>query len=46
MQQALLAHDVQIGRSWEIWPTMSRVSVGSAEEMQKFVIALDKVMKA
>lgn len=46
MQAALLAQNVQIGRSWEIWPTVSRVTVGSAEEMSKFKVALDKVLMA
>ena len=46
MMQAMMASNVQIGRSWEIWPTMSRVSVGSYEEMQKFCGAVDKVLTA
>lgn len=46
MQAALLAQNVQIGRSWDIWPTVSRVTVGSAEEMSKFKVALDKVLTA
>lgn len=46
MQNALLAQNVQIGRSWDIWPTVSRVTVGSAEEMSKFKVALDKVLTA
>lgn len=46
MQAALLANGVQIGRSWPIWPTVSRVTVGSASEMQAFCVAVDKVLKA
>lgn len=46
MQAAMLAQKVQIGRNWEIWPTISRVSVGSREEMSKFKLALDKVVMA
>ncbi|MGK2912305.1 MAG: aminotransferase, partial [Sphingobium sp.] len=46
MQNALLAQNVQIGRSWDIWPNVSRVTVGSAEEMSKFKVALDKVLTA
>ncbi|HWV12475.1 MAG TPA: pyridoxal phosphate-dependent aminotransferase [Sphingobium sp.] len=48
MQTALLAtpEKVQIGRSWPIWPTVSRVTVGSAEDMAKFRSAVDKVIKA
>lgn len=46
MQAALLAENVQIGRSWPIWPNVSRVSVGSAAEMDAFCAAIDKVWKA
>jgi histidinol-phosphate aminotransferase len=46
MMAALLSNGVQIGRSWDHWPTMSRVSVGSADEMKKFCIALDKTLMA
>lgn len=46
MMEALLAQNVQIGRSWTAYPQMSRVTVGSAEDMQKFCIALDKVLMA
>ena len=46
MQQAFVEQGVQIGRSWDIWPTMSRITVGSAEDMQKFRIALDKILMA
>lgn len=44
MQAAMLANGVQIGRSWTAFPTMSRVTVGSAEDMEKFSLALDKVL--
>ena len=43
MQQAFRAQSVEIGRSWPIWPTVSRVTVGSAEDMKAFCSALDKV---
>jgi histidinol-phosphate/aromatic aminotransferase/cobyric acid decarboxylase-like protein len=33
-----------IGRTWPIYPTMSRVTVGTKEEMMKFTAAMDKVM--
>ena len=48
MQAALLAtpEKVQIGRNWPIWPNVSRVTVGSAEDMAKFRAAVDKVYKA
>jgi histidinol-phosphate aminotransferase len=46
MQAAMVAQGVQIGRSWEAYPTMSRVTVGSADDMAKFRSALDTVLKA
>jgi len=45
MQAAFLAEGVQIGRSWDAYPTMSRVTVGSAEDMKAFRAALDKILK-
>jgi histidinol-phosphate aminotransferase len=44
MQAAFRTQSVEIGRSWPIWPTVSRVTVGSAAEMKAFCTALDKVM--
>ena len=46
VQQALLAQKVQIGRNWPIWPTVSRVTVGSTSEMAAFSSAVDTVLKA
>jgi histidinol-phosphate aminotransferase len=46
MQQAFVAENVQIGRAWDIYPSFSRVSVGSKEDMEKFKIALDKILTA
>lgn len=46
MQAALLAANVQIGRNWPIWPNVSRISVGSAAEMDAFNAAIDTVWKA
>ena len=43
MQAAFRTQSVEIGRSWPIWPTVSRVTVGSAAEMKVFCMALDKV---
>lgn len=43
MQAAFRAQGVEIGRSWPIWPTVSRVTVGSAAEMAAFCAALDRV---
>jgi histidinol-phosphate aminotransferase len=34
---------VEIGRFWPIWPTVSRVTVGSIADMEAFCEALDKV---
>ena len=44
VQAAFRAQSVEIGRSWPIWPTVSRVTVGSAAEMKAFCVALDKVI--
>ncbi|MCJ2187956.1 pyridoxal phosphate-dependent aminotransferase [Novosphingobium beihaiensis] len=46
MMAAFLEQGVQIGRSWTAYPQMSRVTVGSAEDMQKFCLALDKILMA
>jgi histidinol-phosphate aminotransferase len=48
MQTALLGtpEKVQIGRAWPIWPTVSRVTVGSSDDMAKFRAAVEKVIKA
>jgi histidinol-phosphate aminotransferase len=43
MQVAFRAQSVEIGRSWPIWPTISRVTVGSMGDMEAFCAALDKV---
>lgn len=43
MQAAFRTQSVEIGRSWPIWPTVSRITVGSAEDMRAFCSALDKV---
>jgi histidinol-phosphate aminotransferase len=43
MRQALRAESIDIGRSWPIWPTMSRVTVGSMSDMTAFCEAVDKV---
>ena len=42
---AMAAHKVQIGRVWQEWPQMVRVTVGTYEEMGKFNAALDMVLK-
>jgi histidinol-phosphate aminotransferase len=43
MQAAFRTQSVEIGRSWPIWPTVSRVTVGSMDDMDAFCAALDKV---
>jgi histidinol-phosphate aminotransferase len=44
MQAALRAQSVEIGRSWPVWPTVSRITVGSMDEMEFFCGAVDKVI--
>jgi histidinol-phosphate aminotransferase len=46
MQAAFRTQSVEIGRSWPIWPTVSRVTVGSMSDMTAFCEALDKVWTA
>lgn len=41
---ALRAEKVYIGRTWPSWPTFVRVTVGTAEEMEKFKAAFMKVI--
>jgi len=42
---AMATHKVMIGRVWQEWPQMVRVTVGTYEEMGKFNAALDLVLK-
>ena len=42
---AMAKHKVMIGRVWQEWPEMVRVTVGTYEEMGKFNAALDMVLK-
>ncbi|GAN54717.1 pyridoxal phosphate-dependent aminotransferase [Tanticharoenia sakaeratensis] len=44
VKAAFAAQKVEIGRSWEIWPNRSRITIGSMANMQAFCTALDKVM--
>lgn len=44
MKAAFAAQQIDIGRDWKIWPTRSRITVGSASEMKSFCSALDKIM--
>jgi histidinol-phosphate aminotransferase len=41
--QAMAEQKVIVGRQWPIWPTKVRVTVGTQEEMNKFMAAVDKV---
>jgi histidinol-phosphate aminotransferase len=43
MQVAFRAQSVEIGRSWPVWPTISRVTVGSVADMEAFCQAFDRV---
>jgi histidinol-phosphate aminotransferase len=43
MQAAFRKQSVEIGRSWPVWPTVSRVTVGSMAEMKAFCTAFDTV---
>ena len=42
---AMRAHKVQIGRVWNEWPEMVRVTVGSWDDMTKFNAALGMVLQ-
>lgn len=44
IKAAFAAQGIDIGRSWPIWPNASRITVGSAAEMEKFCATLDKVI--
>ena len=46
MTEAFLGQGIQIGRSWTALPTMSRITVGSGEDMQKLRLALDRILTA
>jgi histidinol-phosphate aminotransferase len=41
---AMRQQDVFIGRTWPIWPTYVRITVGTPQEMQLFQTAFEKVM--
>lgn len=45
-QQQMAEQDVFIGRSWKAMPNYSRITVGTAEEMQKFQVAFKKCYEA
>ncbi len=43
---ALAQEKVIVGRIWPVMPTYTRITIGTAEEMERFQVALQKVMKA
>lgn len=43
LREAFRKHGVEIGRSWAIWPGLSRLTVSSRAEMIAFLRALDRV---
>ncbi len=43
MKAAFAAEKIDIGRSWAIWPTRSRITVGSADDMRGFCAAVDRI---
>jgi histidinol-phosphate/aromatic aminotransferase/cobyric acid decarboxylase-like protein len=43
--KAMQVENVYVGRVWPVWPTFSRISVGTPEEMAKFKAAVEKVMQ-
>jgi histidinol-phosphate aminotransferase len=42
--KAMAKEKILIGRVWPAWPNFVRVSIGTQPEMDKFKVALDKVM--
>jgi len=41
---AMASQNVHIGRIWPVWPTYTRITVGTAPEMEQFQTALKRVM--
>ncbi len=39
----MATHGVFVGRSWEVWPNASRITIGTAAEMARFKQAFDDV---
>jgi histidinol-phosphate aminotransferase len=42
--EAMAGQNVHIGRIWPVWPTCTRITVGTADEMDQFQAALKRVM--
>ncbi len=40
----IAARQIDIGRSWPIWPSRSRITVGSVSDMKAFCAATDSIM--
>lgn len=39
----MATHRVFVGRAWPIWPNASRITIGTAEEMERFKAAFEQV---
>jgi histidinol-phosphate aminotransferase len=46
VREAMANENVLVGRIWPVMPTYVRITVGTQEEMEKFQVAFQKVMKA
>src|SRR5205085_3768012 len=44
--KAMQKEKIYVGRAWAVWPTHSRITIGTKEEMAKFKTALVKVMNS
>jgi histidinol-phosphate aminotransferase len=42
--EAMATYGVFVGRAWPVWPTWSRITVGTPQEMARFKDAFAKVM--
>jgi histidinol-phosphate/aromatic aminotransferase/cobyric acid decarboxylase-like protein len=45
VRDAVAKENVLIGRVWPVMPTYVRITVGTQEEMERFQVAFQKVMK-
>ncbi len=46
MKAAFAAQGVEIARVFPAWPTVSRITIGSRQEMEGFIAACGKVLSA
>jgi histidinol-phosphate/aromatic aminotransferase/cobyric acid decarboxylase-like protein len=46
VRDAMAKENVLIGRVWPVMPTWVRITVGTQDEMERFQVALQKVMKS